>query len=140
MAKKIKIPIVHHPKTGEEYAFRAVPHYAGGIAADGEDLPDLVSLGCLQYTSERWHECQTLPTDWIENPVWTGVLSVISYWHGRSSSCYYVQIDDGSGIPIEGLMSCSEFIQLIPKLVEGKVGGTFKGVKRGQNYLIELDS
>lgn len=158
MAKKvIKIPVVHHPKTKTHYAYRAVPHYADGIAADGGDCANLYFRFLFtdtlegkwtvegEYTLERRSDEgpvrsdeDPLPTDWIENPTWKGTLSVISYWRGRSYASYYVQIDDGSGIPIEGLMPCGKFVALIPKLVDGKASGVFKGVKRGRNYLIEL--
>jgi hypothetical protein len=139
MAKKvIKIPVVHHPKTNAHYAYRAVPHYADGVAADGGDCANLYCRYAFSYSFEGWGDEDPLPTDWLENPIWKGTLSVLSYWHGRSSASYYVQIDDGSEIPIEGFMTCGEFVDLIPKLVEGKASGVFKGVKRGQNYLIEL--
>ena len=139
---RILIPLIHRP-AGKDYrdnptpAARVVPHYANGLSPreGDEDLPALACpYGFEAYPGGRY----AFVTDWLPDPTWTGELRVTDYHGGRSSSCYAVQITTTDGAPVVGLMSCSSFMALIPRLSNGTVAGTFGAFKRGQNYLIDV--
>lgn len=100
---------------------REVPHYT--VAKDGED----VTIGWGRETS---------PTEWIRDPEWVGTLRATSYHSGRSSSCYSVCIEVEGELPVVGLMSCSMFYDLLPRLANGKVTGKWTARKQGGNYMI----
>lgn len=100
---------------------REVPHYT--TSQDGED----VKIGWGRETS---------PTEWIRDPEWTGTLTATGYHGGRSSSCYGVRIEIEGELPVVGLMSCSMFYGLLPRLVDGRVTGKWTARKQGTNYMI----
>lgn len=109
---------------------RIVPHYVGMY--DEGDLPS-------HYCGGKYND-GNCPTEWVptENAEWTGDLEVIGYHGGRSSSCYEVRIHTNDGkLPIEGMMSCSSFVRLIVRVVNGRVSGTWCARKKGSNYMIQ---
>lgn len=111
----VRIPVVS--RTG----FREVPHYT--TSKDGED----VVLGWGREAS---------PTEWIRDPEWVGSLKATGYHGGRSSSCYSVRIKIEGERSVVGLMSCSMFYNLLPRLVNGRVTGKWTARKQGTNYMI----
>lgn len=72
----------------------------------------------------------------IRDPEWLGELKATGYHGGRSSSCYSVRIEIEGQLPVVGLMSCSMFYDLLPRLVDGRVCGKWTARKQGQNYMI----
>ena len=145
MARPILIPVVHRPPTPHwrtgvvEQACRVVPHYLSCRAPEVSD-PDRPLLSCgYGFEANTYDRSVKLPTDWIVKPSWLGRLTVTDYYKGRSSSCYVVRIDaDDGGEPVVGLMSCSAFMTVIPRLSGGGADGTWIAVKRGGNYLIDV--
>lgn len=142
----VLIPVVYRPAvTGKEWCpdappLRVIPHYAGVVPPrEGDETEALVcGYGFKAHTPYRNGD-GPMPTSWVAAPVWTGPLSVTGYHGGRSSSCYSVRIlaDDGAE-PVEGLMSCSTFLDVLPRMVSGTIpSGRWTATKRGQNYMIE---
>lgn len=121
---------------------RVVPHYAEGVdpRLHLRQWGELPRLSCGQgYVANipRHGIRDPLPTEWLAAPRWHGSLRVLDYHGGRSSSCYAVrvEVDDGRP-PVEGLMSCPTFLELVPRLSGGACRGTWSARKQGQNYLI----
>ena len=146
---KVKIPFVD---LGDQKFL--VPHYIHGL--DTKSLPDTLGMGFLKSEARAipWHGDKQIPVSWLEAPVVHGMLEVVGYHGGRSSSCYEVEISripevscaastkdllDGLEIrKVSGLMSCSSFRAIIPYITLGVTTGLdFKIVKLGQNYLIQ---
>lgn len=152
----VPVPVVSRPAQHGEEAARVVPHYANNV----DPGADLVAWG-LEARLPRAHEQPGMPTEWVEAPVWTGMLSVTGYHGGRSSSCYVVRIETGilytaataprgqfdpalvgtlipdGKAPVVGMMSCLVFRGVIPGLRDGQVFGTWGARKQGQNYMIQ---
>ena len=126
---------------------RVVPHFVGGIPADGGSCPKLapeyeyspVWFDPAEYNpSTSSGRTKPFPTEWVHAPQWTGLISACRCVGGRSSSCFEVLIALAPDLPVVGLMAYTEFFQLLPHLVNGSARGTFRAVKRGQNYMIEV--
>lgn len=149
MASTVLIPVVQRPASAREEACRVIPHYLN--PRDVQAQPPFITL----FYGEK-----ACPTDWIRDPQWTGMLTVLGYHGGRSSSCYGIRIETGSlysattaprgrfdpslvgtlipdgQTPVVGMMSCLSFMDVIPHLRDGKAFGTWKARKQGQNYMI----
>jgi hypothetical protein len=118
-----------------------LPHYIYGNSSirSGDTTVQLAADGAMCASLPYAPHTRAKPTEWVERPLWAGTLWVAGYHGGRSSSCYEVIVERQDGPPILGLMSCLQFLDLIPHIVDGKVTGqTFTAVKRGQNYLIQV--
>lgn len=144
MSRKILIPVIHRPAmtswSGERLpATLFVPHYADNVQPDAyfklHGAHPRLSCGTGHDATLRG---TTHRTDWLEAPEWTGTLRVTGYCRGRSSSCYAVSVahDEDAARTVVGLMSCREYLHLIPRVVDCGVRGIFRAVKRGQNYLL----
>ena len=119
---------------------QVLPHYVDGLGSvkSGDETVQLALSRGFNASIPHPPHLIAKPTEWVERPLWFGNLSVVSYHGGRSSSCYEVHISRRDALSIAGLMSCLQFIDLIPFIVAGRVvDTTFTAVKRGQNYMIQ---
>ncbi|MFK3741050.1 hypothetical protein [Massilia sp. TN1-12] len=69
-------------------------------------------------------------TDWRDNAPFEDTLTYEGFSHGRSAAYFHFKRKDGAGVTV----FMKEMSEMIPRLVNGQISGTFAFVKRGKNY------
>lgn len=68
--------------------------------------------------------------EWRDNEPFHDVLTCEGFSRGRSAAYFNFRRQDGKTVTV----FLKEMSEMIPKMVGGKIAGTFAFVKRGENY------
>lgn len=72
--------------------------------------------------------------EWRDAALFEATLKYIDYARGRSAAYMIFANEEGK----EFTVFLTDFNDLVPEMVHGKVSGTWKFVKRGRNFGIKL--
>lgn len=134
------IPLINCPADSKFGHFRLLSHTGGDYdprkwqANEGKgSYPNLdPNFWTTSYINQGAPSVYT--TEWFEDPVWEGTLTVIECLDG---AYYRVEIDTGDGKPvITGLMACSTFLTVLPTMSVGKAEGKWSATWKSKRYLI----
>jgi hypothetical protein len=81
-----------------------------------------------------WSMDRDGPGDWRPNVAFDDTLTYSGYERGRSAAYFRFVRADGKGVT----MFLTDFEEVVPKMVRGKVAGRWTFCKRGQNYGVQL--
>ncbi len=86
--------------------------------------------GNQQHYADSW----MTDLEWRDNAPFVATLTYVGYSRGRSAA--YFDFKDHNGKIV--IVFLKDFEAMIPHLVKGSVTGSFKFIKRGQNYGCQL--
>ena len=69
-------------------------------------------------------------SDYRPNEPFMDTLTFLDYERGRSAAYFKFKREDGKTVCV----FLKEMTEMIPRMIEGKITGTFAFVKRGKNY------
>lgn len=88
------------------------------------------------YEFDAARGCGYKPPEWRPNAPFRDTLTFDTYSRGRSAAYFHFKRSDGTGV----CMFLTDIEAAIPHMVAGKLTGTFRFTKRGQNYGVQLES
>ena len=84
----------------------------------------------LHYPEGQWVDGQYAQCRMFPNHPFEDTLTFDSYSRGRSAAYFHMTRSDGTGV----VVFMTDFCDMVPHLVNGKITGRFQHIKRGANY------